>query len=334
MKHKISLILLLAYFSSLYADIAPNPIVSKGIYTIDKCNIQMTSEVVNINLSKDSSIVECIFYLKNLGDSITIEIGFPEMNFEYYNDCYWVYKNKDKNLFQIQIDSDTIQNFKLKAPRDLDSIYKEYTYIDSINNIYIKKVDSINNTNYPMELWDKQDSIFNSELKQLDSLEVWRKQFTSEVELFRKIENLKMRKEYPWYVWQVKFEKDEIKKIIVRYTMPTGIQRHNEKRYRYFKYLLNTGSGWKDSINTAEINIYINDNINLKHIIDVSPKKYKKSKKGRTISWNFKNLEPSIDDDIYVKFFDNKEKKELKEYFKNLKKERQIHKKQKQQTKF
>ena len=93
-------ILLTTFFSlnSASADIAPNPIVVKSVFTADSCKIRMISEIVFANLYRDSAKVECTFELLNYGDSITIEIGFPEMNFQYWS--MGEYSENDKKKFE------------------------------------------------------------------------------------------------------------------------------------------------------------------------------------------------------------------------------------------
>src|SRR5690554_1206362 len=82
MKRLTIILIGILIIGKVYADIAPNPIVIKWIYTIDSCKIQMTQEYVYADLYNDSAIVECAFELLNLGDSTTIQVGFPEMNFQ------------------------------------------------------------------------------------------------------------------------------------------------------------------------------------------------------------------------------------------------------------
>jgi len=81
----ITLLTTIYLCNTAFADIAPNPIVVKSVFTTDSCKIRMLSEIVIANLYRDSAKVECVFELVNYGGSITIEIGFPEMNFQYWS---------------------------------------------------------------------------------------------------------------------------------------------------------------------------------------------------------------------------------------------------------
>ena len=118
----------MSIFRFTFADIAPNPIIAKGIYTVDSCKIQLVSETVSVELYHDSSKVECDFELLNNGDSVTIEIGFPEMNF-YYLSLFEPYSENDKSIFQIQVNDKILTDKQIKVPEELDSIYKAYMYI-------------------------------------------------------------------------------------------------------------------------------------------------------------------------------------------------------------
>lgn len=70
--------------NNLLADIAPNPIQARSIGPKRQTSIRMVSEVVTIDLYNDSSVVKCLFDMKNLGEQEKLQIGFPEMSFHYY----------------------------------------------------------------------------------------------------------------------------------------------------------------------------------------------------------------------------------------------------------
>ena len=85
-KYKFTVIILtiISLHTNLFADIAPNPIKAKSICPKDQTSIRMESEKVIIDLYNDSSVVKCLFNMKNLGDQEKLQIGFPEMRFHYY----------------------------------------------------------------------------------------------------------------------------------------------------------------------------------------------------------------------------------------------------------
>jgi len=84
MKTTIVLTLLFLCILNTYADIRPNPIKAKGIIAGKNTSIRMDSELVVVDLYKDSAIVECHFYMQNDSDAQKLTIGFPEMNFHYF----------------------------------------------------------------------------------------------------------------------------------------------------------------------------------------------------------------------------------------------------------
>jgi len=73
------------FVTKVFGDIAPNPIQAKGIQPDGKTTVRMVSEKVFVDLYRDSSVVECLFYMKNEGREQKINIGFPEMNFHHFN---------------------------------------------------------------------------------------------------------------------------------------------------------------------------------------------------------------------------------------------------------
>jgi hypothetical protein len=78
--------------------------------------------------------------------------------------------------------------------------------------------------------------------------------------------------------------------------------------YRYMEYLINTGKNWKGDI--VEANIIVNlMGVKQKNIEEISPSDYHLNNVNQTISWKFSNIEPTTDDDIYIRFFNPKERR-------------------------
>jgi hypothetical protein len=100
-----------------------------------------------------------------------------------------------------------------------------------------------------------------------------------------------------WYLWDANFGEDETMIIEVSYSLPKGVVKNN--LYYKFEYLLNTGSGWKDKIDTAEIIIYLKD-INKELILKTMPENFIFS--GNQMIWKFYNFEPAIKDDISIHY--------------------------------
>jgi len=124
-KHTIIIITLICLKTSLFADIAPNPIRAKAISSKVQTSIRMESEKVIIDLYNDSSVVKCSFNMKNLGEKEKLKIGFPEMYFYHY---------RTKSLADDVTKFSVLENGKAI----------EYDYSDSLifNEEYIKKVES------------------------------------------------------------------------------------------------------------------------------------------------------------------------------------------------
>jgi hypothetical protein len=105
--HKIAIIILtLCLHTNLFADIAPHPIKAKSISPKDQTSIRMESEKVIIDLYNDSSVVKCLFIMKNLGEKEKLQIGFPEMSFHYYRQKS---KVDEANRFQVKENGKTLK---------------------------------------------------------------------------------------------------------------------------------------------------------------------------------------------------------------------------------
>jgi hypothetical protein len=304
----------------VYADIAPNPIVIKGIYTVDSCKIQMIQEYVYANLYNDSAIVECTFELLNLGDSTTIQVGFPEMNFQYWS--FGGYSYSDLRKFQIQVDDTTLTRKQIKVPDEIIELYYSYMLIDSINDIFRQGRENIfkkYNITYGKRGKRKYPSIETRKVaeKELDSLDNrYRTKRTADVGQESSLYDYVSSGINPWYVWDVHFKENEKKTIKVIYSLPSG--KGYGAEYRYFKYILETGSGWYGLIEKADIELKLHD-INMETIEEISPKGFHIDTSAKIVKWNFIDLEPTKDDDIYLRYYNVEERRRRELYLKKRK---------------
>lgn len=121
-----------------------------------------------------------------------------------------------------------------------------------------------------------------------------------------------------WYLWDTYFEKNETMVIEIDYSLPHGIVKSD--LYYKFDYLLSTGSGWKGSIDTAEINVTLKD-FEKNLILKATPENYTSS--SNQLIWRLYDIEPTTKDDISIKYekragqYDEKIKKSGPTYFLN-----------------
>lgn len=299
----------------VYADIAPNPIIIKGIFTPDSCSIRMTREYVSADLYNDSARVECIFELLNTGDSITIQTGFPVMNFQYWSTGE--YSEDDKAHFRIFVDGRMLTENEIGVPAEMDSIYRAYMDIYHYEREYRRKTDSIysanmvtvkrnGNLNYPS---DRSYQMTSSAMRMLYEWRETKPFFSSD--LWKQFDRQMSKGNFPWYVWNIHFGKNEKKQVKVVYSLPSG--QGYGANYRYFKYILETGSGWYGTIGEAKIELKFHD-IEFETLEEILPSGYLADRESKTIEWAFCNFEPAKDDDIYVRYYNIKERKIWKRY--------------------
>lgn len=124
-KNGLAILTIICLQTNLFADIAPNPIKAKSISPKDQTSIRMESEKVIIDLYNDSSVVKCLFNMKNLGEQEKLQIGFPEMSFHYY-----LQKSKVDEATRFQVK----ENGKAVLFNFSDSL--------KYNEVYRKKVES------------------------------------------------------------------------------------------------------------------------------------------------------------------------------------------------
>ena len=300
--------LILCAFTNV--DIAPNPMEAKGIYPSKPCEIRMESEIVKADLFSDYATIDCTFEMVNYGKETSIEVGFPVMDFQYWSTSG--YTESDKKNFKISVDDNILDEQEIKVPIEIDSLYKEYMKVYAVEKELIRKSDSvyasfnvIQNKNGTLKFPKGCDT--KEVHNQIMSLYNWRSKQPIMSGKLMSVFNQKIREgKYPWYIWNVKFKEKEHKTIKVSYKLPSGLAYAG--KFRYFKYILNTGSGWYKDIGKAEIILQLN-NIDLDKIEKISPKDYSIDKKNKIVKWNFTNLEPTELDDIYLQYYKSKERK-------------------------
>jgi hypothetical protein len=147
-----------------FADIIPNPIQVKGIIPSHSVNIQMVSERVNVQLSMDSASVECVFNMRNLGESEDLEIGFPIMSFYLFNN-HLINGERDllndinMNSFEVMVNGIGIKKVNFYIPDYLKNI------LNSVNDEErYKLIGQYENQNKPWYLWK---SHFNKDESQV-----------------------------------------------------------------------------------------------------------------------------------------------------------------------
>ena len=304
MKKTITLFILTLLWSISFADIAPNPIIVKGIFTTDSCRIRMVSETVVGDLYNDSAKVECTFEMLNYSDSITIDVGFPEMNFQYW--AYGEYDANDKQNFKVYVDNKVLSATQIGVPSEMNDIYNAYMSEFNSKKTYEQKFDSVCKVNH-IELDKKGNPLYNyndpNDKKRLalDSLRTKTNygSFYIDSDLRNQFVNQRKKGNFPWYMWRVHFDRNEKKYIKVVYSLPAGFAAG--KHDRYFNYILRTGAGWYQDIERADIILNLHG-IQTKNLKQVNPAGSVIDNSTNTIHWNFKNLEPTEKDDIYVRY--------------------------------
>ncbi len=148
MKGKAALLIIVFLIASksLLADVIPEPVVIKGIVPSHAVNIQMVSEVVNVNLSLDSSFVDCTFHMHNWGKQTDLDVGFPIMNFYLWDNDYLNSVNKTK--FDVIVRGQNIDKVNIYIPKELQAMLKGVNGSDRFDVLR-----TYENMNKPWFLW-------------------------------------------------------------------------------------------------------------------------------------------------------------------------------------
>lgn len=303
MKKTFLTLMIFLISGNVWTDIGPNPIVVKSILAPPACEIQMVSETVQVELYRDSSRVSCVFHLKNFADSTTIPVGFPVMDFFHWN--IPPYNSTDMNHFQISVDNIKLGKKDIQVPEELKSAYDLLMASEKADMDFKRKHDSID-TQYGVVHKRNGKTIFPSRVamgnynKAYDRLLSWRSHGPNAWEAQTDSTFDQLRKgNYPWYVWNVHFKKDESRIIKVTYSVPCGFAYRG--KYRFFNYLLSTGTGWKGKIEKAVVNVRLHD-VDPDEIEKMIPDHNKFDRESDTITWTFADFEPTAQDDIYIQY--------------------------------
>jgi|SRR5574344_101510 hypothetical protein len=317
----LSTLLLISFNNILQADIAPIVRENFNISASDPNNhIRLLSEKVVVNLYPLSSKVECLFEMRNMGDSVTIEMGFPEMKFQ--QDVGPLFFNANRKISRQNADEYTISvNGKILDSSNiyfskwlnnyLDKHDEEEEFIEEQRKKQYELEESIKV--HPEESYSLQ--------QQLDSLEQsYMKEYISFYSERSSILRTNIESQVPFYVWREHFDKGEKKLIKVSYEIPNGVTYIGDKKigasnFLYFKYILSTGAGWEGTIGKVDIVLKISDGVDIRTIETVSPENYKYVSSSKKLSWQFNNLEPTDADNIIIIFYDVKSRKEVDNTF-------------------
>lgn len=268
----------------------------------------MLSEVVNIDAFADSAVVRCTFSMVNNGDSVTLPVGFPVMNF-FHSDIT-PYDERDKAQFEIYVDNAKLDESDIRVPVEMQGTYDRYLRVRHADKEYQRKLDSVK-VRYGVIEGKRSTKVTKGSYAAYEKADYkvadWReKQPMLDFKLMNEFDSLIAKGNYPWYVWRMKFARGESRTIRVNYTVPPGMTKGAESRY--VKYLLSTGAGWQDNIKRADVSVKLHD-VNMGAIELISPGNHRVDKRLKTINWTFTDLEPTTKDDIYVKYYDAEERR-------------------------
>jgi hypothetical protein len=102
---------------------------------------------------------------------------------------------------------------------------------------------------------------------------------------------------YPeWKVFNVPFEKDQQRKLVVTYSVkPATLDTEDHGKLLAYIYTMKTGATWKGNIDEAVVEMTL-DGVSPADLVTVTPKKYED--KAGVLTWTFKDFKPTQDIEI------------------------------------
>lgn len=116
-----------------------------------------------------------------------------------------------------------------------------------------------------------------------------------------------------WHVWQMEFLPEQIKRVEVFFIVSTnnaGVRKgYSLKHYNAFLYLLESGSVWKNPIESGNFYIQLKDGLTLKEIKGISEGFNFQYNPAQQIFWGSKsNFSPTPKDNLAITYFEKNEK--------------------------
>lgn len=262
------------------ADIIPSPVSAPNLRPLEPTSVQMVSESVSVELYPDSSTVEALFEMMNPGETETVEVGFPIMDFYFgWKTSLFINQTTAGERFQVWVDDEPLHEIKIYG-FDIRKVNQEHNLAAWKEDILHESPDREAPEENPEKNTSPRDSSAGA---------------TGRIAgiIARQGDLRGALDKQPWYLWNTTFPQGATRRIKVRYTLPRGISR----RISFFNYLLHTGAGWNRTIGKATVQIRIHD-IPDDQIQHIKPSGY--TKEGNLIRWTFSDFEPEHKDDIYV----------------------------------
>lgn len=287
MKHKKSTCwaICLSFFlltpSFVIGDIAPNPVSAPNLRPLQETSVRMVSEVVTVDLYKEGSTVEVLFEMKNLGETETVEVGFPIMDYYFgWKNSLFIGQHSEGDRFKVWVDNIPAEDITIYGFN-----FQEVSSQEA--SISHKKRDILKEDSLCMQELEKQQKLSQ------DSTNAKSSKIAGSQPRIIVLSNEGSPHEMPWYIWNTTFQKGETHRIRVKYSLPKG----QNKRNNFFNYILHTGANWNETIGKATINVRLHD-IPEEDILRITPNGY--TKEDNIISWTFSDFEPTTKDDIYI----------------------------------
>jgi len=227
--------------------------------------VEIKSEKLKISLFRGYASVEVQYVLRNTGDAVEVEVGFPSMlNSERNIDWGWGQKEKGdyKEITEYSIKADGMAlPFRESKP-------EWAPWFSSSRGSYVDYVDE---KGEPLEFTESDGGD-------------------------------RRPAQVSWFVSKIPFEPGKERKVSISY-LSRYVQEGSggERSYIYdpqiFTYLFSTGGVWKGPIKTGEVEIRaVSVDVGK---IAIKPKgRFVRS--GKSFKWKFKDLEPKASDDLEV----------------------------------
>jgi hypothetical protein len=291
MKKFLFFFLFVVLWMPAIADIAPNPIEIRSIIPRGECKVQMVSEIVTADVYKDSSVVECVFYMKNWGEGCTMQVGFPMMDL-YHFPLSEVGISDMRSFIELYVGDKKVDLDSLYIPEEITALRARMKLRDEyFTKSYAAARDSLFRV-YGSRGTDYQNAVnkFRDDFQKNDTTF---KDVPAASTVWRRFRNT------PYNVWNVTFDALGSQKITVRYRVPTG--RIYKSSSRYFYYILHTGAGWYKDIEQARVRVRVMD-FDLSKVSETRPSHYRINHAAREHVWDFVHFEPSEEDNVYFRF--------------------------------
>jgi hypothetical protein len=241
----------------------------------------MTEETVTVRLRPEGALVSAVFLLRNTGNGVDLQMGFPDVSLESLSEAGALPGNPGASrirAFQAAVDG-VKQETKYREGIDSGSLADRERFgkrLEELRKLRLRMQEARAGLARAKAAGNRAAA--DAGAKDLEWLEEERQ-----------------RAAYlGWFVWPVGFDAGKTRSVEVSYEVPLLEEaRRGAGREKSFEYVLRTGAAWKGPIGKARILVRFEGGLAIADLARHAPSGGRLSENG--VDWELTDIEPQED---------------------------------------